>query len=99
MCILHRCDVPACVNPDHLFLGTLQDNSLDMHAKGRHVVKNRRPTRGEACGTAKLTSDQVQAIRARCRRRGDQTRLAREYGISLSAVNQIVNGKSWQHLT
>ena len=35
--VLHRCDVPACVNPDHLFIGTQVDNVKDCHAKGRHI--------------------------------------------------------------
>jgi hypothetical protein len=36
MCVLHRCDTPACVNPDHLFVGTFKDNTQDMISKGRN---------------------------------------------------------------
>jgi hypothetical protein len=35
MIVCHRCDTPLCINPDHLFLGTMRDNSLDMSSKGR----------------------------------------------------------------
>ncbi len=57
MMVCHRCDNPLCINPGHLFLGSALDNASDMHAKGRHP-------HGERHGNAKLTSEQVQEIRA-----------------------------------
>ena len=92
MCVLHRCDTPACVKPAHLFLGTKADNTADMMAKGRG------PT-GERQGRAKLTRAQVGAIRARYRSRqpGDTLRdLAAEYGVTFTNIWQIVHDKSWR---
>ncbi|HEV8448623.1 MAG TPA: HNH endonuclease signature motif containing protein [Gemmatimonadaceae bacterium] len=54
LCVLHRCDVPACVNVDHLFLGTLADNNADMMAKGRNrnvLAERARRTPVCSCGT------------------------------------------------
>lgn len=70
--VLHRCDVPACVRPDHLFLGDAKANAEDCVAKGRKPVGDRngsrtcpdRLVRGEAHPDAKLTDDQVREIRA-----------------------------------
>ena len=58
--VLHKCDNPSCVNPDHLFLGTQQDNVTDM------IQKNRHNHRGEANGKAKLNDDKVREIRLHC---------------------------------
>ena len=88
MCVLHRCDNPPCVNPDHLFLGTHADNSRDRNEKGRQArgVKNRH---------AKLTPDEVRAIRADTRRQVD---IARAYGVTPQAVHDIIRRKNWRHI-
>lgn len=101
--VLHRCDNPPCCNPDHLFLGTNQDNVDDMVAKGRNATKERngsslhpeRKPRGEKHWKAKLTSAQVADIRAAPRQRGMQTRLARQYGVCVSAISRIILDKTW----
>lgn len=90
--ICHRCDVPACVNPDHLFLGTAADNSADMIAKGRHATK---PARGEAHRSAVLTAEQVLAIRDDPR---STTVLAAIYGIASQNISRIKRRLAWRHL-
>mgnify|MGYP003575162333 CR=1 FL=1 len=105
--VLHRCDTPACINPDHLFLGTLQDNTQDMLAKGRCRAGapkgDRNPMRlhkgiaaGERNGSAKLTPEQVAQIRARYQRGVTrQVDIARDFGIKQPQVSSILRGESW----
>jgi hypothetical protein len=90
--VCHRCDNSLCVNPDHLFLGTDADNSADKVAKGRQA-------RGVTQGQAKLTEEDVHAIRARYAL-GDisQRDLAAIFGVSQTLVRLIVNRKIWTHI-
>jgi hypothetical protein len=87
--VLHRCDTPACVNPDHLFLGTNQDNIDDRNAKGRQV-------RGEKHLSARLTPDIVRKIREVVIIPSDL--LAAELGVTVRTINQIRSGETWRHL-
>lgn len=93
LCACHRCDVPLCVNPDHLFLGTRGDNCRDMARKGRAS----RP-QGERCNTAKLTDAQAAEIRRRyvrlAQNRSNARVLAAEFGIHQSTVADIVFGRT-----
>lgn len=91
MCVLHSCDNPPCVNPDHLFLGTHADNAADRTAKGRG---GRSP--GESNGCAKLTADDVASLRKR-RVAGEKLAdLAATFGVSQTTVSQIANGHRWR---
>lgn len=87
MIVCHRCDNRRCINPDHLFLGTTQDNVDDKMRKGRFVA-----SRGEKSGTAKLTDAQALAIRLDSR---SQATIAKDYGISQSMVSFIKAGMCW----
>lgn len=90
--VAHTCDNRVCVNLDHLFLATHQENMADQVAKDRH-------TRGERNFWAKLTDAQVLEIRSLYTgKRGEQAALARQYGISFGMVTSIVNRRTWRHI-
>jgi hypothetical protein len=106
MRVLHRCDVPACINPHHLFLGTDQDNITDKMGKGRWrggpPTGERNPMRahkgllaGAKHGMAKLSASDVQAIRAEYAAGIKQTELAARYAVRQGHISKIVRGESW----
>jgi len=96
VCVLHKCDTPACVNPDHLFLGTNTDNVKDMDAKGRRVVVAKR---GEAHANSVLNEMQVREI-VRLHRvdKVTQIQLSKDYGVCGATINHIFTGRLWGHL-
>lgn len=99
----HRCDVPTCVNPSHIFLGTHLDNMRDAQSKGRLQHQTEHPSLhvgrniGEANARSQLTAQQVQEIRAA---RGilNQAQLAARYRIAKTTVSNIWTRRSWAHL-
>lgn len=96
-CVLHKCDNPSCVNPEHLFLGSNADNVHDMDAKGRRV---NRQALGSAHGNAKLTEAKVIAIHQLIKSNTKtQTEIALEFGVCLATVNHIAKGRLWSHVT
>lgn len=92
LCVLHKCDNRACVNPYHLFLGTRDENQKDMARKRRSNIGMKNPF-------AKLQPDQVVEIRARYVI-GDvsQRVLARDYDVNSSTVSRIVTGRTWKYV-
>lgn len=97
--ILHRCDNPICVRPEHLFTGTAQDNTDDMMAKGRYNKPEETTAKGEGHGMAKLTEEQVLAMRAEYATGETSTRkLAEKYGVSRRAIMFILHREHWKHI-
>lgn len=94
--VLHRCDVPSCVNPDHLFLGTQADNMRDMARKGRGGKS--RPC-GEIQGSSKLTERDVRRIRQMASRGVIYRVIAKQFGVHSSNVGLIVRRRGWAHVS
>ncbi|PCK27817.1 HNH endonuclease [Rhodococcus qingshengii] len=87
MAVCHRCDNPPCINPAHLFLGTLHENNADSAQK-------RRTANGERKSSHKLSDSQIDEIRARYAAGGiSQSELGREYGVSQQLIGMIADGR------
>ncbi len=91
--VRHRCDVPACVNPDHLEIGTYKDNTRDCIERGRKTAP---PVhRGERNVNARLTVERVREIRRR-RAAGEKLcAIARDLGVSGSTTGRVASGRAW----
>lgn len=90
--VRHRCDNPPCVNPDHLVIGSMKDNTQDMLRRGRHHTT---PRLGEDHHKAILTEEDVRSIRRSAERHCD---LARHYGVDGCTILDIRKGRTWRHV-
>ena len=94
--VLHRCDTPSCINPDHLFLGTISDNMKDRHKKGRGVYPDQK---GSNHSQSKLTEDDVLNIRNMHDNGLSMTKIHAKYNyVSLATISNVCHKKSWRHI-
>ena len=101
--VLHQCDRPECVNPEHLFLGTHTDNMRDKESKGRGGDRSRR---GEKNGTAILRDEDVRLIKRFIERHpprfggagGQLTFLCRWFDVTKRIMKDISRGHTWRHV-
>ena len=90
--VLHHCDNPACVNPDHLYIGTPSDNMRDMYERGR---QGNRP-KGENHHENRLNWNKVAETRKMSGEGVKNTIIAEKYGVSDAMIGKIVRGLSWK---
>jgi hypothetical protein len=96
--VRHKCDAPACVNPDHLELGTNADNTRDMMERGRNRCGR---LKGSAHAMSKLAEVDIHHIRAAYVFRHPElgsTALGRKHGVSRATIGLIVSRKIWRHI-
>jgi hypothetical protein len=92
-CVLHKCDNPSCVRPEHLFEGDRRDNAIDMVSKRRNY-----PARGEQSGMSKLNNAAVAEIRFAAASGASIRALAERFGVHCDTIYAVVQGKSWRHV-
>lgn len=90
-CICHQCDNPRCVKPEHLWVGTTQENTQDMVNKGRSL-------RGEKQNLAKLTKEDVLKIRELGSQGMVQWKIGEMFNLTAGHVNNIIKRRAWQHV-
>jgi len=93
--VCHKCDTPLCVNPDHLFLGTHQENMNDCVAKGRTNGGTKTPLRGSKNAKSKLSESQVALIRSL---NWPQRKIASHFGVSQALISKIKRNEMWRHI-
>jgi hypothetical protein len=94
MCVLHKCDTPACVNPEHLLIGTHQDNMTDRSKKGR-TAQNFGV--GEQHYCSKLMNRDIPVIRDMCRTH-THVSVAQQFNVTRQVVDSIIKGETWKHI-
>lgn len=88
--VLHTCDNPPCVNPNHFQYGNQAQNIADMVSKCRQA-------RGEKHSQSKLSEADIETIRIRLSNGEKQVKISRDMGINQSVVSRIKTGKAWSH--
>lgn len=99
LCACHKCDNPACINPEHLFIGTYKDNAQDKISKGRDFFPDNTGlhyNKGNKNGRVKLREEQVIKIRNSNLK---QRELAEIYKVSQVLISHIQINKIWKHIT
>lgn len=91
--VLHYCDNPKCVNPNHLWLGTHKDNSMDREQKGRS-----NPRKGSEHHNAELTEDHVKLIKIRLSLGETHESIAFAFKVSRATIDYIKVGAAWKHV-
>jgi hypothetical protein len=97
MHVLHKCDWPTCCRPAHLFLGGPRENAIDRERKGRGLRGRSNP--GETNNHARLSNQNVLAIRAERAAGVTNVQLAKKYGVNVSTISKAALGKNWSHLS
>lgn len=99
MMILHKCDNPRCVNPDHLSAGSNADNTRDKMQRRRHQIHtNPDCIRGANNGATKLTTEDVREVR-RMREAGvSLSKIGARFGVRMHTIQKLLKGVTWRHV-
>ena len=93
MCVCHTCDNPSCINPEHLWIGSNQDNAIDREKKGRG-----RNNKGENHGRSKLKESDIPTILKLLEDGIYQREIARRHGVHQATIFRVSKKKSWKHV-